>query len=113
MTAAPGVPADGDAEWGEVWEAALTALEMDVDLAERMLALDHLADAPAAAWTPPTGLGPLPTTLVDRARTLLDRQLEVARRLTEAADLNRRHMRAAQAMRATGPSSPVYVDTPA
>lgn len=100
--------------WDAAWVDALEALEMDLATAERMLALGHLAqEPPVAPWAPPTGLGPLPLDLADRARTLLDRQVEVARRLTEAADLSRRHSRAVQAMRATAPAGPVYVDTPA
>lgn len=100
--------------WEAAWASALTALEMDVDAAERMLALDHIADAPPRdPWAPPVGLGPLPATLGERARALLDRQIEVGRRLAEAADLSRRHSRAAEAMRQAPPAMPVYLDTPA
>lgn len=102
-----------DGGWDAAWEEALAALELDVDLAEQMLTLDHLADRPAATWAPPTGLGPLPVALADRARAVLARQIEVGRRLAEAADLNRRHSRAAEAMRSAPPAAPVYVDTPA
>lgn len=101
------------AGWGAAWEGALAELELDVALAEQMLTLGHIAQDPPTPWSPPSGLGPLPTEMVDRARTLLDRQLDVARRLAEAADLSRRHSRAVQAMRATAPSVPVYIDTPA
>ncbi|MBX9246632.1 hypothetical protein ICW40_17720 [Actinotalea ferrariae] len=100
--------------WGVAWEAALSELELDVAAAEAMLSLDHIADAPPRdPWAPPTALGPLPAPLVDRARTLLDRQIEVGRRLAEAAELSRRHSRAAQALRQAAPSVPVYLDTPA
>lgn len=103
-----------DTGWDVAWAQALEALELDVATAERMLASGHLATvAPHDPWTPPAGLGPLPLALVERATTLLDRQLEVARRLAEAADLSRRHMRAAQALRSAAPSVPVYLDTPA
>ncbi|GGC01570.1 hypothetical protein [Cellulomonas carbonis] len=108
--AASAAPSSG---WGSAWEDALAELELDVALAEQMLTLGHIAQDPPAPWAPPAGLGPLPTDLVDRARTVLDRQLDVARRLAEAADLSRRHTRAVQAMRATAPSVPVYLDTPA
>lgn len=99
--------------WDAAWADALSALEIDLELAERMLALDHIAEDPPEPWTPPADLGPLPLEFADRVRALLDRQIELARRLAEAADLNRRHQRAVQAMRHDGPSSPVYVDTPA
>lgn len=103
-----------DATWDGAWDAALDALEMDVAEAERMLTADHLADEPPrSAWTPPTGLPPLPAALVERARALLDRQLAVAEQLARAAALSRRHHRAAEAMRSVPPAPPVYVDTPA
>lgn len=103
-------PAQG---WAAAWEDALSQLEMSVATAERMLTVGHLGQEPPHQWSPPANLGPLPSELADRARTLLDRQIETARRIAEAADLNRRQSRAAQAMRATRPSSPVYLDTAA
>ena len=100
-------------DWTEAWESALTALELDVVVAERTLTLDHIADNPPAPWTPPVGLGPLPASLADRARALLARQIELGRRLAEAADMSRRHLAAAQSLRSTGPAVPVYLDLPA
>ena len=100
--------------WDAAWAAALTTLELDLALAEQMLSLDHIADNPPRdPWAAPLGLGPLPATLADRARALLDRQIETGRRLAEAADLSRRHSRAAQALRSAPPTVPVYLDTPA
>ena len=99
--------------WDQAWEAALTRLELDVASAEQLLALDHIADAPPKPWHPPTGLGPLPRPLVDRARALLDRQVETGRRLSEAAALSRRHSHAAQELRSAAPPLPVYLDLPA
>lgn len=103
----------GTMNWTEAWESALTALELDVVVAERALTLDHIAENPPDLWAPPVGLGPLPATLGARARALLARQLEVGRRLAEAADLSRRHLAAAQALRSAGPAVPVYLDLPA
>jgi len=100
-------------QWDAAWESALAALELDVDAAEHLLALDHIADAPPNPWAPPAGLGPLPAPLADRARALVVRQVEVGRRLAEAAALSRRHSRAAEAMRSAPPSVPVYLDLPA
>ncbi len=108
-----GAAATGTADWTEAWEQALTALELDVVVAERTLTLDHIADNPPDLWAPPVGLGPLPATLADRARALLARQLEVGRALAEAADLSRRHLAAAQSLRSAGPAVPVYLDLPA
>lgn len=102
-----------DTDWTAAWEAALAELELDVEAAEQMLAAREVAEAPHTTWQPPSGLGPLPVELADRARALLARQVETARRIGEAAALARRHARAAQGMRATGESRPVYVDTPA
>ena len=99
--------------WDAAWAEALTELELDVDAAEHLLALDHIADAPPERWAPPVGLGPLPAPLADRARALVVRQVEVGRRLAEAAALSRRHSRAAEAMRSAPPSVPVYLDLPA
>jgi len=97
--------------WDAAWEAALTALELDVELAERVLEHDHVP-APVDPWTAPTGLGPLPIALAGRAQALLGRQLEVSRRLAEAALLAKRHGQVAQAMRSAPPALPVYLDTP-
>lgn len=98
-------------DWETAWDAALTALELDADLAERMLGHDHLPATPDP-WTVPTGLGPLPAALAERARALLNRQVEVSRRVAEAAVLARRHGQVAQAMRSVPPAAPVYLDTP-
>lgn len=101
-------------EWTAAWEQALAALELDVDLAERMLTFGHLAEHPGTdPWTAPSLIGPIPLDLVGRARLLLERQLDVGRRLAEAASLSRRHLRATDAMRSVGPAVPVYLDTPA
>ena len=103
-------PAQG---WDAAWEAALEALELDVTQVEHTLALRDIALDPPDPWRPPSGLGPLPLALADRARALLERQIEVSRRVAEAAALARRHARAAQGMRSAPEASPVYLDTPA
>lgn len=100
--------------WDQAWADALAALEMDVAEAETMLAVDHVFEATVKdPWTPPVGLGPLPAHLVERARTLLARQLEVSQRLANAAKNSRRHDRAVANMQFTVPAPPVYLDTPA
>ncbi len=61
------------------WSATLDRLEHDLVLAARLLASasagteeDALPEPPR--WEPPTGLGPLPAELVQRARTVAGRQ---------------------------------------
>lgn len=108
-----------EATWVDAWTAALDELELDVAEAERMLTLDHLVgaadapDTPTDPWAPPAGLPPLPASLAERARALLQRQVEVAERIARAAAQNRRHDKVVEAMRAKPPTPPVYVDTPA
>jgi hypothetical protein len=91
------------------WEAALTELELDVVEIEMMLAEDHVPFA-TSRWEPPRGLGPLPEPLRERAQELLDRQSEVAQRLSEALVLSRRQARLTDILKAGGPRRPVYVD---
>ncbi|MBT0993083.1 hypothetical protein KIN34_02090 [Cellulomonas sp. DKR-3] len=101
-------------QWHARWEAALEALELDVAAAEELLRVAHLPDvaevAKVAAWHPPAGLGPLPAPLLTRARTLLDRQLEVAGLVAHAAVASRRQAVAARALRARPAAVPVYLD---
>ncbi len=106
------------AHWQREWELALESLELDVTAAEDLLrALHAQTDLPDGAevmrsrWTPPPGtLGPIPRPLVERARTLLQRQHEVAERLVVAARSNRAHARVANQVTETGSAAPVYVD---
>ena len=101
-------------EWADAWAEALGALEIEVAEAEAMLAVDHVFEAIARdPWTPPSHLGPLPAHLVERARALLGRQLDVSRQLAAAPRNSRRHDRAMSHMRDNPPAPPVYIDTPA
>jgi len=103
-----------DGSWDQAWADALGALELDVAEAETMLAVDHVFSATVRdPWTPPTNLGPLPAHLVERARTLLGRQLDVSRQLADAARNSRRHDRAVSHLKAGTATPPVYIDTPA
>ncbi|GEA90139.1 hypothetical protein [Cellulomonas cellasea] len=99
--------------WDAAWSHALTELELDVAEAEALLRADHAGpvELRSQQWVPPTGLGPLPAPLVERAQALLDRQLDVARRTAAAALLSRRHLVAVDAMRERPPAVPVYLDT--
>ena len=102
------------AAWPDAWEQALDELELDVAAAERLLAAAHGAGvmlAPVRTWRPPVMLGPLPASLEERARTLRDRQLEVARAVSEAAVRSRRQLAATRAVLGTvAERRPVYVD---
>ncbi len=103
-------------DFHEAWTAELDRLEVDVELAETMLAS---AAAPAEElvlrpWTPPVMRGPLPADLEPRARLVLERQLAVAYLLTERLTATDRHRRLTQRIRDTGePDIPVYVDVSA
>ncbi len=97
--------------WEGAWVAALDDMEMAVREAEELLADAHRpAPAPAAPWTPPEGLGPLPATLEERARALLARQLTVAEQLAAAMVRGRRQRRALATLAPTRLHPPVYVD---
>lgn len=105
--------AASDETFAQLWEAQLTALELDVAQAEAMLASGQPAPRAFDPWEPPVGLGPLPQSLAVRAEKLLAQQIDVARRMAQAAVQSRRHHRAAGAAQSGGPTVPVYVDTKA
>ena len=113
MTTAGTPSSDGDA-FHACWDRALADLELEVEHAEELLRAAHLPApqevAQRAAWRPPQALGPLPASLEQRARALHARQLDVARRLAEQAAVSRRHVAAADALRARPAATPVYVD---
>ena len=94
------------------WVAELDRLEVDVELAEAMLAADRAAElSPPAPWEPPLMRAPLPSDLEPRARLVLERQLAVAYRMTERLTETGRHRRFTQAIRDTAqPDIPIYVD---
>ena len=101
--------------WDNAWHTALDAMELDVAETEAVLArlhaeADHVP-SPLAPWQPPAGLGPLPSTLADRARALLERQQRAAAELTRAMVGNRRQQRAAAAADHRAAARPVYIDT--
>lgn len=76
--------------WRLAWDSALKAVELDVQDAERLIfdmhhAVDELPELPVAKdWVAPALLGQVPSEFADRARALLQRQLEVTERLAEA-----------------------------
>ncbi|MEP7764578.1 hypothetical protein [Sanguibacter sp. 25GB23B1] len=102
------------APWIDAWSAALDSVEMSLAEAERLVVTGHLIDSAFEsanlAWSAPTDLGPLPPALKDRATAILDRQLEMASRLAEAARSTRQHMQVVDTVRERRPSTPVYID---
>ena len=107
----PPAPAEPE-EFHAAWVAELDRLEVDVELAEAMLAADRAALlSPPAPWEPPVMRGPLPSDLEPRARLVLERQLAVAYRMTERLTETGRHRRFTQAIRDTAePDVPIYLD---
>ncbi len=112
-TAAPAVPDT----WDEAWSRALDEMELDVEATETLLVALHAGqdlpraeDVLSARWDPPRGLGPVPRPLIERATALVRRQQELSLRLVEATHVNRRHARAAVALREKAPAVPVYLD---
>lgn len=104
--------AEESADFHAAWVAELDRLEVDVELAEAMLAADRTAELTALpSWSPPPMRSPLPSDLEPRARLVLERQLAVAYRMTERLTENSRHRRLTQAIRDTAqPDVPIYID---
>lgn len=100
----------------ESWERVLDGLEADLAALEARLGGTHLPMEPAAlgvrpaTWAPPSGLGPLPDHLLDRARTLEAAQARTALRLAEIRASAAGHLAALRAVPTAQPHSPVYVD---
>jgi hypothetical protein len=111
MNAAP-----PDGSWDAAWSAALDAMELEADDVARMLRhrdLLEAADAAAPAFAPPPGLGPLPLELQERARRLVQRQLDLSRELSIAIAGNRQQARLVSRLHregGTGQPPPVFLD---
>jgi len=68
--------------------------------------------APLLPWAPPTGLGPVPPALSDRASSVLARQGAVVARLLEARSAVLQHLGAVRSVeQGREPGRPVYLDT--
>ena len=96
--------------WVTSWNDALARLELDADRAEQLIRDGRLLEVEPEPWEPPS-LGPLPTDLVTRAHSILDRHTAVAAELAHAARENRQH--ASMLSRIDGGPAgrlPVYVD---
>jgi len=100
----------GVASFRAAWESALDRLEMDVALAERLLAAAS-EPAPPQPWEPPNLRGPMPDDLLPRARLLHERQLAATRQIALAAAATRRQVAlAAKVTDTVTPDVPVYLD---
>ena len=99
------------------WETALDRLELDVLLAERMLADPAGSHRPThEPWDEPTLSGPIPADLVERAKALRDRQARVEAQLVQTVgSIGRQHRFADRVDRATGrgPGHAVFLDVEA
>lgn len=101
----------GAPEWDTAWASALDEMEIAVREAEALLTDAHRpAPVACAAWTPPAGIGPLPASLEERARAVLERQLAVAQALATAMVRSRRQLRALATLAPVPVHPPVYVD---
>ena len=98
-------------DWSAAWVDALTELELQVDEAEAMLRSEAPELPAALAWTPPA-LPPIPPDLIERARLVHARQLDVAARMTRRmGDLGRQSMLAGRIETGTtGRARPVLLD---
>jgi hypothetical protein len=93
------------------WHETLTELEGEVLDAERTMAEGRADEIAAwgrrsADWVPPTGLGPLPEDLRERAMRLLQQQLAVAEELVERITQSQKQRDVAARM-SYGPTRPV------
>ena len=113
------VEEDRTAHLVSAWERVLDRLERDVRLSERMLAdleadLEAGRDAGLGTWTPPALDGPLPASLVDRARELEQRQAALREGLARAlADTRAGLARVRRTAFAEATCVPAYVDVSA
>lgn len=103
-------------DWTAAWVEALDRLEIDVDEAELLLVTGSVTAAEATVateqrWVAPTGFGPIPESLHERAVRVNARQLEVARRIGLALGATRRESELAHRLsRGAQQAAPLYVD---
>lgn len=107
---------DTEQDWRAVWVATLTDLEQDVDSAEALLAAVRRGDQDElptmlGSWAPPIGIAPLPESLHERARIVVERQLRVIEDIARAATSSRQQHEVSRRMSFDqAPSRPLYVD---
>ena len=75
------------------------------------MSADQAGQAAEQRWVAPTGLGPLPESLIERARQVNLRQLEVARQIVLALGATRRESDLDHRLSPNGQhATPLYVD---
>jgi hypothetical protein len=111
----PGPTSPGPAAQ-RTWPVVLDELEQDLHAAEDTLARDRAEEIAAwgrrsTDWVPPSGLGPFPDDLRERAARLLQHQLAVAEALVERITQSKRQRDVAARM-SYAPTRPVasYID---
>lgn len=73
----------------DAWQVDLDRIELDVLRAERALATG--AELRTDPWDVPTGHGPIPADLHERAASILDRQRAVMEQIAERLGATLRH----------------------
>ena len=90
-------PVEAVGDKGLSWASVLHDLARDAAEHERLLAAVREGESEelpaAAAWTPPSGLGPLPVDMREQAMQVLQRQLDLATRIAEAQTHNSEQQR--------------------
>ncbi len=116
MTSISSAGWSGREQRGRTWHTVLDDLEGEVLEAEETLARDRAEEIAtwgrrATDWVPPSGLGPFPDDLRERAARLLQHQLAVAEALVERITQSQRQRDVAARM-SYGPLRPVpsYID---
>ena len=103
--------------WEQAWHDALDTLELDLEQTNALLDATHalevaqVALAKASQWRVPAGLGPMPATVAERARVVLEAQKDTAARLARAIHQSRSHVKMLDAVDARPHARPVYLDT--
>jgi hypothetical protein len=108
--------AAGGTDWVRAWGDALRDVEVDVEQAENLLRQlheepDSLPELTFEAdWTSPSLDGPVPEQFAERARRLLQRQIQVSSELGHAIVYARSQSRAINKLE-QAETRPVFLDT--
>ena len=97
---------DPRGDWHACWSEALDGLEIELERAEELLASGHVPAGESASWRPPS-LPPIPPDLVERARIVHARQLELAARMTRRLGDMKRQQSLVDRMETRTPSRPL------
>ncbi|MFH5824906.1 hypothetical protein [Georgenia sp. AZ-5] len=98
-----------DPTGSEAWLEVLTAMEDAVAEVEQGPGTGPAA-TPAAGWTPPVGIGPIPADLRERAGALVAAQESAMVRLRAAQRTNRSHSAVLRALPHRPGTASIYLD---